>query len=184
MQNVDLVDIYTENGDVFKFPVLLLCIHSEIIASILSELRENETSNLTIPCSVEVMNCILQFCIDYDASNLNLQTKLAYEMLGIKWCDFVSKELNSNTNEKWETTEGKENSNDIFELGTEHGKINEHIISDAQDESKNNIIIDSSTEFIEEIQTDGKVDFICNFCQRPFGSKRWLNNHIDLFHLQ
>ena len=61
IQDSNLIDIYTENGDIVKLPILLLSVHSELIASMVSQMQKNDNFNLTVPFNVEVINDIFKF---------------------------------------------------------------------------------------------------------------------------
>ena len=65
LQHFDLVDIFTEDGQVYKFPLILLCIQSEMIASILSELPQNETFNISVPIRYEALADIQETLINH-----------------------------------------------------------------------------------------------------------------------
>ena len=181
IQDSNLIDIYTENGDIVKLPILLLSVHSELIASMVSQMQKNDNFNLTVPFNVEVINDIFKFCVNHDASKWSLQTKSAAEMLGINYMNTVSQEVASNKKNKWEKTGNKDTIlQEPYEIENERCKYKDTIMLNNLD----GLSPDSSSEFIEEIQVDGNIGYICNFCRRPFGSKRWLKRHLEVMHSQ
>ena len=175
LQTFEQVDILTENGEIVKFPLLLLCLHSELIASIVSQISRSESFNISIPLSVEDLSNILETLIK-EETNTEAVSALTEDMLGITenpTCDLKLPEESTphlavtNFLNDGVKAEIIDNADAQFPLKTDEDKVRNKT-------NENNLV--------EDISYESNAKFTCSICERSVHSKRWLKHHIETFH--
>ena len=154
------VDIVTESGEKVEFPLLLLCLHSDVIAGIASSSEEGDNLAIIVTeVEVEDLKLLLQFCLNPSSSySCGNKTNISAKLLGIQIKQshsFLVKQ----------------------EKGHEYKAVEEDNDETQKDVEKQGLI--SSSKSTKEIKEDIMT---CKYCQRPFNSQKWLNKHLVVIH--
>ena len=83
LKSSEQVEIVGEDGEAVQLPLLLLCLHSDLVCSIVSTMHRHAQLSIYIPAPTEAVRDILENMTQQE-NKPTTRSLLVYEILGIK----------------------------------------------------------------------------------------------------